>query len=883
MKKYLPLFLLAFAAVCAPLPAYAQDGDDDAPAKEEKAEPSEDDKKAEEYAEAIEGLTRIDGPFPMFQKGKKILLEIDEANLERLFLMQATLRTGINSDFQAGDPLNDYAIGAYKFRKFHETIQVIKPNLKYRTPANDPLAIAAARSLPEAIIANLDIEATDPKAKKILVDAASLFDGDVIELETLVEELVDSSYSSDSSNSGPISIKGFPANSVVTMQSHFRKSSSEGGMMSLIAMLLGLSEETQNADNRSLPLEVTYNLWFYQPTSYQPRYADPRVGYFTTDYFDVGKMKEVDRKTELIQRFDLRKKDPNAALSEPIKPIVWTLDPSIPEEYKDGVRQGILFWNKAFEKVGFKNAMVVQDAPDDPDYNHADGRYNVIRWTFTPGTAYAVAQARNDPFTGEILSAAITVDANYPASTVQEYNEQVMGDPRTDLLTADQRKRLNTVMTKFGWQRKCCNHAHGKFDQARTGWALISATGAAVSMQEYTNSMLADLIAHEVGHTLGLRHNFAASTQLSVNDLTNDALLQEKAIAASVMDYTPINLAAILHGGKTYWNPTLGAYDYWAIEYGYRQAPGMTPETERTLLQTIAAKSGLPGHIYLTDEDSNGVNPLASTWDLGNDSLEYLKLVSDGSDRLREYAITRATKHGETYTRRNALIMRSIRQRYSNAQFAVQMVGGVEFRRHLLGDVGEKPTLRPVAPARQREAMKQIAKDVLMHDSVDLPQEILYGLSQNPTQGGAEYIAPLRSYIGAQQSLVVLALTSPDKCAAILENEFKTRDGSQPYTLGEHFSMLYSAVFTELSAKQAVGPLRRDLQSTLLDAWAAMYASGGIGVNNDIRLLAGKQLTRIQQQAEDALESPLVKDEMTRLHLEDLVERVDRAFDFTDE
>ncbi|MEZ5162619.1 MAG: DUF5117 domain-containing protein [Fimbriimonadaceae bacterium] len=161
------------------------------------------------------------------------------------------------------------------------------------------------------------------------------------------------------------------------MNLHFRKGSSgDDGEGSLLAMLLGLSGPPV-ADGRSLPLTLSFNMWWAPDNGYQPRLADPRVGFFTVDYFDVTKMKEVDRNVRLINRFDLKKN--TASRSEPVEPIVWYLDHSVPEEYKAAVKEGILFWNKAFEKLGYINAIQVKDAPNDPDWDHADGRFNVIR------------------------------------------------------------------------------------------------------------------------------------------------------------------------------------------------------------------------------------------------------------------------------------------------------------------------------------------------------------------------------------------------------------------------------------------------------------------------------------------------------------------------
>ncbi|MCA0362045.1 MAG: zinc-dependent metalloprotease [Armatimonadetes bacterium] len=889
---------LALAAVMvAPSPAFArQDEEDDAPppasaapqtppAKPATPEKTEGEKEAEKFAKAIEGLEKTSGEVTLYRRKKEILMELDEAQLGKIFFVQPTISTGVGTDgLQAGDPLGYDGVDVFRFdRGAEDELRLMRPNLDYRWPASDPLALSSSRSFPEAILGNFKIEAKDTARKKLLVNVTRLFDGNLYGLNQVVSMMGGPGFMPDSANSDIASIRAFPENAVIRTRVHFRKSQAGGDddLGSLLAALFG-SSGPPLADGRSLPLTLSFNFWFDRDRGYQPRYADPRVGFFTSDYFDVAKLKQPDRTVRLIQRFHLEKKDPTAAMSEPVKPIVWVLDPSIPEEYRQGVRDGILYWNKTYEAIGYRNAIVVQDAPNTPDYDHADGRFNVVRWTMTKNSAYAVAWFRPNPITGEILNAAVTVDANYPASMFTEFREEVAGGtPRGKWFDENQeqtilRQRVEEPMRKAGFRKVGCNHAEGFCENRSESFMVMKAAGVPVDEKEFVRLAVADLVAHEVGHCLGLRHNFAASTLHDGAALANPAVIDAQAVAASVMDYTPLNLAAVLKGHAKYYNPKIGVYDEWAIAYGYKDFPGTTPDEEKPFLQSHAQRSGSRGLIYLTDDDADGINPLAVRWDLGSDTVEYAKMSLQASELLKQYALTDATKNGQSYTRRNALLLRSLRAGSRAAMTAIRLVGGVEFRRQLKGDVGEVPTLRPVSSAKQRQAMAMILPTVFRASVNDLPQDVLFGMSQDPDAGGDSYNAPLRQFMGTNQRLVLAMLTSYDKLDAIAENAFKTQNPANRYTLAEHYGSITTEVFSEIGKDQAIADLRRDLQRYYLGVLISHSLASGGTINDDARAIVGVTIRQVSKRIKAQLASKNLTDETTKIHLADMDGQIDR-------
>lgn len=880
------LAVIAFTTcISTPALTFSQEKVQNPPATPAPKQETQEEKDIKKYEEKIKDLPKFEGEFTFYQRKQEILIELPENKLGQLFCAQATVSKGVGMDgIQAGDPLNQDAIEVFEFRRGpNEDIQLVKPNLKFRFTQSDPLALSSSRSFPEAILDNYAIEATHPTKKLILINATELFQGEVMGLRKAISGAVGTGYSPDRQNFSVGSIKSFPENAVLQYNVHYKKMGGDDDISAMLAELLGLTGPPV-ADNRSLPLTLTFNLWFRKDTGYSPRSADPRVGYFTTDYFDVAKLNQTDRSSKLIQRFHLVKRDPNAAMSEPVKPIIWYLDNSIPSQYKQGVRDGILYWNKAYEAIGFKNAIVVKDAPTDKDFDHADGRFNVIRWTMTEDSAYAVAWFRVDPINGEIMNAAVTVDANYPASAFTEFQDEVVGRTSKTPWIDDDNKRsfIQNIITKpfadAGFKKTSCDHAKGLAENAAYAFNLMEAKGVPVDVNEYVRIMIADLVAHEVGHCLGLRHNFAASTLHTTEQLKDFNLIEKTGVSASVMDYVSLNLQAVMSGHKGYYNPTIGKYDLWAIEYGYKQFPDTSEISELFKLKDIASNYGSPGLLYLTDEDADGQNPLSVRWDLGSDNLNYLQVQAEANSLLRRYALNGASKYGESFNKRNSILLRTIRGQFSSARTANRMIGGFEFRRHFKGDIAEQPTLQPVNAEQQRSAMNFVVKNALAVNSINLPQEVLFGLSQDPDKGGADYNAPLREYISRQQILIAAELLSADKLGQIAENDFKIKGNAPRYSLSDHYNMLCTAVFNELGAAQNISPLRRDLQRFVIEQLIKQSDSPGGSINSDAILLANFWLEKIQPQLIQAAKNSKL-DQLSQLHTRDLAKKIGLALE----
>jgi hypothetical protein len=874
------------------------DKQDDKKKEEEKPDP-----KIAEYEKAISELKKTEGPFTLYQRGRSLLLELPEERLGKPFHLQASFHTGLNAfDLQAGAPAGGHTVDLFRFERKEGQVWLMKPHLAHRWGADNPFAAAAARSFPEAIVAAYKVEAEHPEKKLLLIDVTPMFLGDALRFNELITSGLGGPYALDAQKSMPERIKGFPENTIVQMRLHYMNP--RGVEANPLLALLGLMSRHQLEDSRSAPVTVTFNAWFRKEDDYRPRLADSRVGYFTQDYFSLDRLFERDRTERFIMRFRLEKQEPEAEMSAPVRPIVWTIDPSIPEKYRPAVREGILRWNRAFEAIGYKDAIVVQDAPTDEDYDHADGRFNVVRMIASRDSAYAVAIPRYDPVTGEVLNASVSIDANMisaladehqnfslPASVAPQRAMEVLHRMPGNPIPADAyvfateqdiwRENLSKRLGSNGWHGDHCTYAHGLTEHAVHAWHALKANPAIrVSLDEYVNQFIADVISHEIGHCLGLRHNFAASTHLTTEQLANPELTSRYGIAASVMDYTPVNVQAVLKGRGDFFMPTLGAYDLWAIRYGYGDVPrAKTPHEERFALSQIARASGAAGHAFLTDEEADGWNPYAVRFDAGSDPVKFAERMMEASRRVRGYAIEHLPLPGDSYTKRSQLIMSSITQTFRQGRIAARFVGGVSANRNHRGDEGERPVLGPIDGATQREAMRLVVRNCFTPDAFDMPNDVLQSLSLGPD--ATNWNAPLRLVLGQQQQSMLATLLSAGTTDRIAENSFKTRGEAGAYGLEEHYGILLAAIFSEVGQNRSIPELRRDLQRFTLSALISQAGAPQAAIGEDVRMICADSIRRLATRFEAQLKNDGSLDGMTRVHLRDSLDQMNRFMNRT--
>lgn len=868
MKNSITL-LLALAMVFGVMPTtYAFQ--DATPKLEAKAAETEKKDPAAEYEKAVKDFQRVEGPITLYTNKKgKTYVELSESDIGKVFYLQCTAASGIISFIQPGTPLGGFEVAAYRWQMSAdgENVNIVQPKQFYRN-GGKMLETALNRSFPESIIDTYKIEQRNPDKKLLLVDVSSIFNGKlnyVDEIANFIMGSMTAKYSIDARNSS-YEAQGFPENTVVHSNLTFRRTE---GLRNPEWTPLTVEDE------RNIPFNITFNLWYPKKSDYMPRQYDDRIGYFTQDFYDFDKFLEKKRMEHLIMRWNLKKKDPSAALSEPVKPIVWTLDSSIPKEYRPAFRDGILRWNRAFEKLGYKNAIQVQDCEDVKDYNYSDGRFNVIRWTMSQNSGYAIALFRCDPFTGEILNAGINFDFNFLRYTLLEhdnYSDYFGNHPNAakllitpekfedkpnlnldlkELLMSKEEialKQFKTQLAQTGVKLNSCEYVEGLVNQMTMNYDFISSLGTMkMSKEAYVHEVLANTICHEIGHCLGLRHNFVGSQNLTAEQLCDDYITEEQGTTASVMDYVGANLYALLKGTGRLFNSKIGAYDEWAIQYGYSDSGANTPEGEKPFLGKIAAQSGMPGHQFMTDDDKYDLDN--SVFDLGRGHLPYVQAKQKLYDLVIKKTVATMPKVGESYNERCLKLAYTAFVKTTNLMEATNPLKYDRLSRSHYGDPNSKPPLQTVSSAEKRAVVRYILDTAFSKDPLGIPAD------QAKYFGAIFFDGRPVAYsnINGMIEISVLEQLFDKRILGYLQFSQPTTPEKDRYTLQNYFDDIFEKIFPRNELNVSVNKKWRKTQSWLTMIFINQSMGGAVAEQG---ILYKSYVYKLQKRFQAQLASP---------------------------
>lgn len=847
----------------AAAPQQAQGKDQEKPKEPEK--PKTIDDMTKDFTK-MEGLVTIYRQFK--DKKDTVYLELPESKLGKLMLIQVTSASGMGDTsvrgVYHGQPIADIPV---KFQRLDEArLQLIAPNLGNRATTPEGQR-GIARSFPDTVMSTFEIVAKQPERNSVLLDVTNFFKSDIGDLSILVEgRRPGTGFGIDPSGSRVDTVKNFPENFVVrTVYQLQRRGPASTG------------------DPRSVPWAVSFNVSeIPMGDGYMPRLGDPRVGYFVSYFNDLtDATKQRDANVNYIQRWHLEKSDPSAALSEPKKPIVFYIDNAVPQEYRDAVREGLLMWNPAFEKLGFKDAIVVKQMPDDADWDIADLRYNVIRWT--TGMPFAIALFRANPLTGEILNASINMDAVFASGGASSH--EFIIDPVTSHLKFLQKKDEDSVESTLNkrWAYKYCDMGQAGQMAHAIGFAaaeVLDPNFSEMERKRIVNEYITEVVSHEMGHCLGLRHNFIGSTQLTMKDLSDPNMVSKYGIGASVMDYSPFNAGAIGHPGVHYYSSKIGTYDEWAIQYGYMDIKASTPVDEISALRKHASKGSTPGYLYQSDGSADDFDPYIVRFDLARQPLDYLETMVDLGPKLRERAKVKI-KDGDSYYKFTRTWMAGMNAQVNNALAASQFIGAGRVMTSFKGDPNEQPAYSPVAGATQRRALAIMNKGLFSESSFKISRADLAKLTFNPNQPymevqtSRERLFPMQSNVALAQQFGLMALLNSDTLQRMKMNEFNAGQAGNTLTVAEMFHSLDKSVWSEVDGMRPVGDLRRELQRAYLDQMIPMALGQAEGAPNDARDLAMDNLVSLKHRI--ALALPKAKDSYTGPHLRQCLTRINRA------
>ena len=761
------------------------------------------------FAEVIKDAKEIPGLFRVWQKDEKTWLELAPDQFDKLFLFSINLSRGLGEKWFFGGMRWDYDV--VSFRKIGNQVQLVARNQRYFAKPATPEARAVEEAFADSLLASAPVASQlHPERKSVLIEATALLLSDIPGANGTLERTFRQSYSFDARTSHIGSVRQRADQTSINVSANYTL-----GRVSQPPPVPGAIPSTPPPstvpDFRSLLLGFEYSFAKLPNEPMRPRLADDRIGYITTTRFDFSHENTISPRVTYVRRWRIEKKDPDAELSEAKQPVVFWLDHNIPERYRATVIAGVLEWNKAFERIGIKGAFEAKIQPEDADWDTLDARQASIRWMTTARPMFGgVAQIPADPRTGEILSAGIGID---PARIRNRRFLRVEAVPPPVAPAAfSPRSEIACLRAEFGEQE--------------VGFALelLEARGViepdSPEAEEFVLADLKEIVMHEVGHAIGLQHNFRASTIYTQAQLNDLEFTKANGIAGSVMEYNPANIALPGESQGTFNMVTLGPYDYWAIEYGYKP---IAADREAAELNRIAGRSAEPLLAFAQDQETAaGLDPDATQGDLGAEPLEFatrrLALARELWDRWQ----SRPLKPGESYASLRRNITRGLEQVKNAGAIAAKYIGGVSLLRDHAGS--PRAPLAPVPMAKQRAALKMIETGIFAADSFRFKPEFLRRLSidyfdrvETDYDGGIEALPrgfdySLPDQVLAVQRSVLNRVMSEGVAQRLLDSEAKLDDPTQALKLSELYATLHRSIWSELKSGKDIPLLRRNLQ-----------------------------------------------------------------------
>ena len=725
-------------------------------------------------AEKTAGAQKLAGYFNLYWDAKqgKLWLEIDKWNSE--FLYQSGLPAGIGSNDIGLDRGQLGATRIVRFERSGPKVLLIQENLDYRAVSKDPHERRTVHdSFAESALWGFTVAAEEKD--RALVDATDFFLRDAHGIPAVLHRTKQGAYHLDASRCAIYlpQTKNFPLNTEVEATLTF--AGEEPGRR--------VRDVTPSPE--SITVREHHGFVQLPPPGYKPRAYDPRASFFGIGYMDYATPISEPILKRFIARHRLEKKDPSAAVSEAVQPIVYYLDRGVPEPIRSALLEGARWWNQAFEAAGYKNAFRVELMPEGAD--SMDLRYNVIQWVHRATRGWSYGAAVIDPRTGEIIKGHVTLGSLRV---------------RQDFLIAE------SLLAPY---------EKGK--------------PVSPKMQEMALARLRQLAAHEVGHTLGLMHNYSAST---VN-------------RSSVMDYPPPYVELATDGTldvSAAYAAGIGEWDKISIAFGYQDFTPGTNE-EAALSKTLLDAYGR-GLRYLTDQDARPAgssSSLAHLWDSGANAVDELnRLMQVRSVALRRFGENNIREGAPLATLADVLVPLYLLHRYQ-VEATSKLIGGMDYTFALRGD-GEMPT-QIVAPAEQRRALAAVLA-TLKPEVLALPEPLLKMIPPRPpdyergrehfkihTSPAFDAFAPAEA--AAQHTLQFLF--NPERAARLVE--FHARNAENP-GLEEVLDAILAATWKTPHGGGSLEQIANSVDMVVLYNLMAMATDGH--ARDEVRAIASLKL-----------------------------------------
>lgn len=905
-----------------------------------------------DHARILKDFKKVDGLIPQHHKGARLFYELSPQHYNGEYIVLISISRGVGKyPLYGGFSWGFGDDWVWKFRKVDDRVHVIRSNVRFKADSGKPEARAVKHAYNDSVLFSLPISSKGPNGGD-LIEMTPVFLSD---LPMFSQVLPGFSFSPQRSVFSEV--KGFEKNIELDVAATYASS--------------GQSEIDSVPDSRGLSVNIHYSISKIPTTGYTPRLADDRVGYFLTVVKDFSQPKD-NQFVRYVNRWNLQKADPQAKMSEPKEPIIFYLENTIPYKYRKPIRDGILEWNKAFEKAGFIDAIQVRQQEDDATWDPEDVRYNTFRW-ITSDAGFAMGPSRVNPYTGQILDADIIFDAdfvNYWKKSFENFNpdamEAVIGGP----LDAEKAYEMYQEGKFHSMIGKNCQLSGGMSQQMAFGAAAILAASDKKDKEdkkkdkkkdkeksdeekvktdkeksdeekksddeksdeksdkedkdsedkdskdkdedkeesekdsgpskEEREALLEKLIMqglkevamHEVGHTLGLRHNFKASKIKSLSEIhsSEDGVVP----VGSVMDYIPVTLWP---EGKTqgdFFPQTLGPYDIWAIQYGYTPFSGGTT-AEKKELEKIASRSNEPDLQYATDEDTTAVSPDpdSNRYDFGSDAFEFAEhqaeIVRNAMDGLTERLVEPGDDYSKTRIAFNVLLSTHGQSMY----FVSRYIGGIHVNRSHKSEDGDNP--RPfevVDVEKQRQAMKMLEEEIFSDKAYQFDPSLLNDLapsywnhwgSSNDLRGDL----PVHNAVSRWQDTILSRLLGSLNLERMHDAELRVPADEDAFTTAELIERLTKVIYSELDSieegdftnrQPAISSFRRNLQRSYLKRLTSL-ALGNLSAPEDCQTIAAAELEDLKSRIDDMLDKKVKLDSYSRAHLSETSRRIEKVLD----
>ncbi|TYP92185.1 protein of unknown function (DUF5118) [Fodinibius salinus] len=772
------------------------------------------------YSEVITDEAESDeGLFDVHKIDSDFFYEIPDSLLSREMLLVSRIAETQNEIGYGGEKLNTQVV---RWQKKDD--EILLRHVSYENVAKDSLPVyeAVRNSNFEPIIASFDIKSLGEDSSGVVIDVTDLYSTDIpaLGLQSGRREAyrvrrldTDRSYI-DHINSYPENIE---ARNWLTYQASNPPSSSSTGTISL---------------------EVNHSMVLLPNEKMDTRSYDQRVGYFSVQQTDYGTKAHKAKKVQHITRYKLVPKDKeaymNGELVEPVNPIVYYIDPATPKKWRPYLKEGVEDWQEAFEAAGFKNAIIAKDPPseeENPNWSPEDARYSVIRY-FASDIQNAYGPHVHDPRSGQILESDI------------------------------------------GWYHNVMNLLRNWY------FVQTAATNPDARAAHFKDDVMGELIrfvsSHEVGHTLGLPHNYGSSYAYPVDSLRSPSFTAEHGTAPSIMDYARFNYIAQPGDGVKSFHPAIGKYDKWAVKWGYTWFPdSMSKEEKEAKLNEWTRERADDPRYFYGKQTASKIDPRAQNEDLGNDAMKASELGIANLKRITANLVEWTDREGANYQELEELYRNIVGQWNRYMGHVTKNIGGVYENNKTYDQDG--PVYEFVPERTQQRAMNFLVDYAFNTPSWMLNEDILSRVNQSTV------VDNLRS----AQAGVLDDVTDPQRIARLIE--FDARSSQNTYDAFEMMDDVRNGIWSELDDNDAIGVHRRNLQRAYIermeylmteelpdipDELKEFYGWTDVDVSqSDIRPIVRNQLELLLSDIQDT--KSRIDDRATYVHLTDAEQRIE--------